>query len=465
MNGLTGTGSSVSTNADQLRHCIKSYLSDVSFSDIALHGNVSWNPALLAAQALLWRMSQKKEVTASFDDSSTNCKQLFGTCAVTTYQGLMKALLKYSSPMMSVLIDRLRATVLADPASRFAGYFPVAVDGSKPAAARTLSNESRFVSKQYGNGKNAKYRSKKSGKKKHLASEKTPSQVTQPVPNVLVTLFWSVGLQLPFCWTIGGAETTEREEARKVVKTLKAKENTLLIADAGFVGYELWSAMQATKLTFLIRVGANVHLKVKNKRKGLYYYHPRRAGTSAPLVVRLVYIKIGKTKMAMLTNELSEEFLSKTMIKKFYKMRWGVEVEFRNFKQTFQCKTFHCHNAQRVVIEAQWSLLAFTAMKLWTHQQRTSTEQAPEQTIPKLSTARLLKAFHTALKNHNHRDIPKHNLFTMLAEATGDCYQRRASKRARYRPKGERPKTGLPIIKSIGAKEKQLLQRLLKTAA
>ena len=94
MNGLIGT--SVSKNADQLRHCINSFLERVSFSGIALHGNVSWTPMLLAAQSLLWRMSEKKDVTASFDDSSTNCQQLFGACAVTTYQGLMKALLKYS---------------------------------------------------------------------------------------------------------------------------------------------------------------------------------------------------------------------------------------------------------------------------------------------------------------------------------------------------------------------------------
>ena len=475
MNGLKGIGSSVSRNADQLRHCINSFLTGVSFSGIALHGNVSWNPIMLAAQSLLWRMSEKKDVTASFDDSSTHCKQLFGDCAVTTYQGLMKALLRYSSQMIVVLMDHLRETVLADPKGRVAGYFPIAVDGSKPSAPRTLSNESWFVSKQYGNGKNAKHRNKKStkkktkkktGKKKRTVALKKPSSVTQPVPNVLVTMFWSVGLQLPLCWTIGGAQTTEREEARKVIKTLKSKENTLLIADAGFVGYPLWSAIATANLTFLIRVGANVHLKAKNKRKGLYFYLPKSAGRrTRPLVVRLVYIKIGKTKMAMLTNELSEEALSKTTIKKFYKMRWGVEIEFRNFKQTFQCKTFHCHNAQRVIVEAHWSLLAFTLMKLWAHQQRVSAATTPEQPAVKLSTAKLLKAFGRALGNQNNRDSPELDLFAMLAQATCDSYQRKANKTARYRPKGERPKTGLPIIKNIGHNERQRLEKMLKTAA
>jgi transposase len=36
----------------------------------------------------------------------------------------------------------------------------------------------------------------------------------------------------------------------------------------------------------------------------------------------------------MLTSVLSERTLSKKQIVKFYKMRWGIEIEFRGLKQT-----------------------------------------------------------------------------------------------------------------------------------
>ena len=45
-----------------------------------------------------------------------------------------------------------------------------------------------------------------------------------------------------------------------------------------------------------------------------------------PLRLRLVNIKIGKTRMWMLTSVLDRRKLPNKMIIKYYKMRWGVEV-------------------------------------------------------------------------------------------------------------------------------------------
>ena len=89
------------------------------------------------------------------------------------------------------------------------------------------------------------------------------------------------------------------------------------------------------------------------------------------------YIKLGKTKMAMLTNELDPTLLRKSLIRKLYEMRWGVEVDFRDFKQTFDRKKFRCKRSDRVIIEAAWSMLAFSLVKHWT--QRHIRKQRKDQ--------------------------------------------------------------------------------------
>ena len=468
MDGIKSNGSSKSANASLLRKMFATFLEGVNLMDLNRHGNATWSAPLVIVQALFWRISPESNVTDAHEDAQNNCQQLFGKVAAKSYQGLMNILLGYSPQLSARVQQRLRSEIAADPNSRVAGYFPLAVDGSKPSAPRTKSNEKRFVSRQYGSGKNAKHRQKKktrqakqSKKNKQVKSAKKPSSVTQPVPNVLITKFWNVALQLPWHWTIGGAETNERQEAQNVIETLEFPERTLIIGDAGFVGFLLWQILQTANLTFLIRAGSNVYLKPKNIRKGLYYYRPNRFAKEAPIVVRLVYIKVGKTKMAMLTNELDSTQLPKRLIRTYYEMRWGVEVDFRDFKQTFDCRKFRCKNADRVIVEANWSMLAFTLVKWLTHQQQSQRIKGRYQ----MSFTLALKAIRRALNNHNNVEAPRRTLAEELTTAITDCYRRRACKAARYKPAGERPRTGLPVIQTITEKQRKSLESALQLAA
>ena len=69
----------------------------------------------------------------------------------------------------------------------------------------------------------------------------------------------------------------------------------------------------------------------------------RNSGGS-PLRLRLVRVKIGKTKMWMLTSVLESGKLTKTQIVRLYSMRWGIEVEFRGLKQTLDRAKLRCRN-------------------------------------------------------------------------------------------------------------------------
>lgn len=463
MDGNKLKGSSVSKNANLLRKGFSSFLSGISFTDLKRHGNSSWSIELLVRQAILWRMSSESNVTDAHDDAKENCQQLFGGYAAASYQALMNILTVYGAALMNLLMQKFREQVVADPASRIAGYFALAVDGSKPSAPRTRSNEQRFVSRKYGQGKNAKYRKATPGKgRKRKSKEAKENKVTQPVPNVLLTKFWNIALQTPWHWSIGGAETDERGECMKAIKTLKFPKDTLIVADAGFIGYQLWRSFAATKLTFLVRAGSNVHLKTKDAAKGLYYYYPSSCKKGdPPIVVRMVKIKIGKTKMAMLTNELDPNRMPKELIRELYELRWGVEVDFRDFKQTFDCKKFRCKSAKRVIVEANWSMLAFTLIKWWTHKHLARYRKDSR----KASFTLALKAFRRALNTHNNIETPSRTLHDELCAAVIDNYQRRSSKTARYKPVGEKPSTGLPIIHSITPEQKRKLEAALQNAA
>ena len=83
-----------------------------------------------------------------------------------------------------------------------------------------------------------------------------------------------------------------------------------------------------------------------------------------PLCLRLVKVKIGKTTMWMLTSVLDRKKLPVSKIIKYYKMRWGVEVEFRGLKQTIDKQNLRCRNSNRVYVELDWSIRAMAFAEL-----------------------------------------------------------------------------------------------------
>ncbi len=147
--------------------------------------------------------------------------------------------------------------------------------------------------------------------------------------------------------------------------------NTLFCGDAGFVGYPLWNAIATAGQDFLIRVGANVNLlskksDIKQCGGGMVLCWPKGKMNlgSPPLHLRLIQVKVGKTKMWMLTSVLDPKKLTKRKIIRYYEMRWGIEVEFRGLKQTIDKHKLRCRNSDRLFVELDWSIRAMAIAEL-----------------------------------------------------------------------------------------------------
>ena len=131
----------------------------------------------------------------------------------------------------------------------------MAVDGSRLTTPRTESNERAFAIKNYGHGKKAQRRCK--WKNKRCRSK----PISEPVkPQIWLTLIWHMGLKLPWCWRTGPSTASERGHLLELLKQAVFPIKTLFCGDAGFIGYLFWRGILDQGHSFLIRVGANVHL-------------------------------------------------------------------------------------------------------------------------------------------------------------------------------------------------------------
>jgi hypothetical protein len=229
-------------------------------------------------------------------------------------------------------------------------------------------------------------------------------------PQIWLTLLWHMGLKLPWTWKSGPSHACERDHFRDLLKEQPFPENTLFCGDAGFVGYPLWAKIAGQGLYFLVRVGANVNLLTETTdcilriRKGMVFCWPLAAQQMGlpPLRLRLVKVRIGRQWMWMLTNVLEPSRLTNEQIVKFYKMRWGIEVEFRGLKQTLDRSKLRCRNSARLMAELNWSIMAMAVAELFAlKEQLAMTPEAAAKKLPrdpkKRSLANTMRAIRHSL--------------------------------------------------------------------
>ena len=152
-----------SENKSQIRAAMDWLLKDRSIEVLPAHGNTNWKPKDLVMQALLWTWSESSTLTGAFDDARAQSHKLIGRAALSTYQGLAMALETWTGTLMPIL-NRQTHRLMEEAAGssfRVGRFVPIAVDGSRATCPRTLSNESAFCAKNYGQGQTAKYRKKK----------------------------------------------------------------------------------------------------------------------------------------------------------------------------------------------------------------------------------------------------------------------------------------------------------------
>lgn len=428
-------------------------------------------------QALFWSWSECRHVTDAFADATASSQKISGVNPLSTYQGFMRALTRWTASFIPLLWAVLQARMEAWGGEfwRIDAWVPIAFDGSRSTAPRSKANENALCAAHYGKGQTARYRKKKSTGMRRKRNQRKPAQPQEP--QAWITLLWHMGLRLPWSWRLGPSNSSERAHVREMVAAEKFPKNTLFCGDAGFVGYPLWSEILRNGGHFLVRVGANVSLLTKSvdfqrRNDGLVLCWPKammKAG-QPPLPLRLVRVRIGKTKVWMLTSVLDALRLSAQQIVKFYKMRWGIEIEFRGLKQTLDCGKLCCRNSQRLLVELHWSLMAMAVAELFALKEQLSARQRKaagnRYTPAKRSLAQTIRTLRHGLSNLHETPPPNEDLHSKLRAAVTDSYERTASKSARYRPPNpDKKPLGDPKIRRLKIDETMNLKNIKKIAA
>ena len=253
-------------------------------------------------------------------------------------------------------------------------------------------------------------------------------------------------------------------------------DNALLLADAGFTGYDLLRAMVNQGHHFVIRVGANVRLlrklgyAVREHRQTVYLWPQHKQARNRkgrmpkdlrrvqpPLVLRLIELKDPKGRpVCLLTNVLEPTRLSNAAAALMYKLCWGVEVIWRDLKQTMSHHKMLSGTPQRAAVELDWAMAGLWMLQLVSVSRMIESGQMPHRYSP----ANSLRVLRRAMKGKRRR---RRSLAMELAAAVKDEYRRRGPKTARHYPhqRPQRP-PGAPEARRASRAEIRLAQRILR---
>jgi hypothetical protein len=284
------------TNGESLLALRKWFLPDGGiFANLKFHGNTRWLPLDLVWLALCWAWSESRNLTEAFTQAVECCQTISGSSPLSTYQGFMLALVRWTPSFIDVLWLRLHQKMeeIGGKFWRIATWVPIAFDGSRSSAPRTAANEKAFCATNYGKGKTARYRKKKTKGLRRRANQKNRPQPQEP--QAWITMLWHMGLRLPWMWRLGPSNSSERAHVMDMLRAATFPILTLFCGDAGFVGYPLWSEILERGADFLVRVGANVSLLTESAdfrvlKNGIVLCWPKAMMQSKqpPLRLRLV---------------------------------------------------------------------------------------------------------------------------------------------------------------------------------
>jgi hypothetical protein len=452
--------SNIVVNHQTIKQVVDWLLAPALFAGMKVRSNASWKPRMLAVAALLWAIADNSTLGERFELARKVVRKIFRwqPDPGTTYQGFMKTLRKWHLRLLLVICPHVRVQMkeVLPGQWEIAGYVVFAGDGSRIELPRTKSLEDGYSPRKKKNAKKGAARRKSKAKKrarKARKSKATKKQSDESVakkensPQMWLTLLWHVGSGLPWAWRTGPSDSSERGHLEEMLTELP--ENSLITADAGFVGYDFWKTILDAGHNFVIRVGGNVRLLRQLGCARQYdhtvYLWPDSAAkkNQPPLVLRLVVINNGKHPVYLVTN-LSKSQLSDQQAGMIYGARWGIELFFRTFKQTFGRRKLRSESANNAKLELDWSLLGLWCLCLLGQRELAESGEDPAW----LSAAEAIRALQSTLKEYRVRpESCEENLWTRLRNAVLDGYERNSSKTSRSYPrKKQRQATGKPQI-------------------
>ena len=418
----------------QLLHAISGFLPHRGLPLQSGDDRKRWTDRLLVVAAILMAWQSAPTLGDGFE----SCWQVVAGMYPTrrrsghTHRGFIKALLKHSRRLVLVVVKALREAVQVTGGAYWLteGWVVMGVDGTKVECPRTVANEEAF-------GYAGKDHSR---------------------PQQSLTAVLHVGTGLVWDWRRGVGRDAERKHLREMIASLPAK--ALLLADAGFTGYELlWELMEGGR-NFIIRAGSNLRLLTKlgfhlREREGIVYLWPKKLRGKEPLVLRLVTLQDGPRPVHLLTSVLEESALSDGQAAAMYRLRWGIEVFYRSFKRTMAKHKLSSRSPAHAEVELDWAVVGLWMLGLLTLKRMIRRGISPMQ----WSVASSLRVMRQVMSGRCPRQAARD--LHALASAIRDNRQRCGPKTTRPWP---RKKTcqppGPPNIRRASPQERQEAQRL-----
>lgn len=378
-------------------------------------------------------------LTARWESAKQVGQRLHGHWKLgTSCSHFVQVLAEHTPKLVRAIAKRLRGQMLkmAGPHARRCRWTALAADGSRIEAPHTEANEDGLGC---------------------AGRQKT-------APQVYLTTLWHMGLGLPWDFRVGPGTSSERAHLTDMLDDLPP--GAMIVADAGFTSYDLCQRMTNSGLSFLLRVGSNVHLLTKlgwevEQRDDLVYLWPQQRRNQPPLVLRLIRVTSGKQTIYLLTNVLDHKALTDEEAATLYEMRWGVEVFFRSYKQTLDRHKLLSRTPATCLAEASWTMLGLWLLGLLAVSQLLTTGTDPLE----LSVAAARNAVRRAMRSIDQRPRRQRwSLSEALASSVKDRYHRCTSKTARNYPrKKKQTPPGPPKIKTATLQELQQAQKLKAT--
>jgi hypothetical protein len=258
-----------------------------------------------------------------------------------TLQGFQGALAKLPMRLLRALASGLRQQLARRwlDALRIGkgGYVPLGCDGSRLECPRAEQLQARLG---------------EAGK-----PDSAPTVYLSALVLLPVGLLWS--------WRLGKGTASEHDHLRQLLNTLPKR--ALIVADAFYQGYELYTAILAAKASFLVRVSSRSRLfkegalRLDRFRQGLVYYWPEQTAQDQgkpPLQLRLLRVRGPKADVWLLTNVLDPRELNHRQIAQLYRWRWRNEGLFRQYKRLLGKVKLQGRTVASVHREAEGSLIA-----------------------------------------------------------------------------------------------------------
>jgi hypothetical protein len=337
-----------------------------------------------------------------------------------TYAGFVAAWAGRAAGLGPAAAARLRRQQAAVAAERLlrCRWRAVAVDGSRFEVPRTRANQAALP---------------RAGRRK-------------TGPQLFLTVAWDLATGLPWDYRIGPGTASERGHLRDMLGDLPA--GALVLADAGFAGYDVARAILASGRHFLIRVGGNVRLLTglgfaAAERADTVYLWPQDRRSQPPLVLRRIVAGAGAKAVHLLTSVVDAAALTADEAAVLYRLRWAAEVGFRSIKQTLQRRRLRSGSPEAAVAELTWALLG-----LWALGAVTVAAQLRRGADPLAwSVALARRVVRQAVRRRSWPARGPGALARALAAAVRDGYARRGRKAARDWPhkKTEKP-PGAPKV-------------------